>query len=340
MLKLTDQQREIISHRAGKSVVFAVAGSGKTSTIVRRIGELVNKHCHRPGRILATTFGREAKRQLKDKLVLQPNCNKVHVLTLSQLASRIVRFSDERKRLPARIEADSEMLEKCFSEARKHMRQGNMINHNSYSTEYIDFTKVRDLGWDDFGKYVDELKNDMLLTKWSYDQLDPSCHQIFDIRKFKDAPWLEVLIDTYDDERIRRKFFGYSDIMQLSTIVLTSQVFAYQHFANCYDYVFVDEYQDVNRVQNTMLMKLDDQSNNMMVIGDDDQTIYEWRGARPTFIRDKLDDKQWQTFFLDRNFRCSPGSILLAREVIEQNTNRAAKKMMPAKGFTPLCQER
>ena len=341
MLKLTDQQREIISHRAGRSVVFAVAGSGKTSTIVRRIGELVNKHCHRPDRILATTFGREAKRQLKDKLVLQPNCNEVHVLTLSQLASRIVRFSDERKRLPARIEADSEMLEKCFSEARKRMRQGNMVNHNSYSTEYIDFTKVRDLGWDDFGKYIDELKNDMLLTKWSYDQLDPSCHQIFDIKQFKDAPWLEVLIDTYDDERIRRKFFGYSDIMQLSTIVLTSQVFAYQHFANCYDYVFVDEYQDVNRAQNTMLMKLDDQSNNMMVIGDDDQTIYEWRGARPTFIRDKLDDKQWQTFFLDRNFRCSPGSILLAREVIEQNTNRAAKKMMPAKGFTgQLCVER
>ncbi|MGA0848285.1 MAG: UvrD-helicase domain-containing protein, partial [Pontimonas sp.] len=94
MLKLTEQQREIISHRAGRAVVFAVAGSGKTSTIVRRIGELVNKHCHRADRILATTFGREAKRQLKDKLALQPNCKEVHVLTLSQLASRIVRFSD------------------------------------------------------------------------------------------------------------------------------------------------------------------------------------------------------------------------------------------------------
>jgi DNA helicase II / ATP-dependent DNA helicase PcrA len=341
MLKLTKQQRDIISHRAGRAVVFAVAGSGKTSTIVRRIGELVNKHCHRPDRILATTFGREAKRQLKDKLALQPNCKEVHALTLSQLASKIVRFSDERKRLPARIEADSGMLEKCFSEARKRMQNGDMVNHNGYSPEYIDFTKVRDLGWDDFSKYVDELKNDMLLTKWSYDQLDPSCHQIFDIKQFKDAPWLEVLIDTYDDERLKRKFFGYSDIMQLSTIVLTSEVFTYQHFANCYDYVFVDEYQDVNRAQNTMLMKLDDQANNMMVIGDDDQTIYEWRGARPTFIRDKLDDNQWQTFFLDRNFRCSPGSILLAREVIEQNTNRAAKKMMPAKGFTgQLCVQR
>lgn len=341
MLKLTEQQQEIISHRAGRAVVFAVAGSGKTSTIVRRIGELVNKHCHRADRILATTFGREAKRQLKDKLALQPNCKEVHVLTLSQLASRIVRFSDERKRLPARVEADSGMLEKCFSEARKRMLRREIVNHNGYDTEYIDFTKARDLGWDDFGKYIDELKNDMLLTKWSYDQLDPSCHQIFDIKQFKDAPWLEILIDTYDDERIKHKYFGYSDIMQLSTIVLTSEVFAYQHFANCYDYVFVDEYQDVNRAQNTMLMKLDDQSNNMMVIGDDDQTIYEWRGARPTFIRDKLDDKQWQTFFLDRNFRCSPGSILLAREVIEQNTNRAAKKMMPAKGFTgQLCVER
>lgn len=341
MLKLTEQQRDIISHRAGRAVVFAVAGSGKTSTIVRRIGELVNKHCHRPDRILATTFGREAKRQLKDKLALQPNCKDVHALTLSQLASRIVRFSDERKRLPARIEADNGMLEKCFSKARKRMQNGDMVNHNGYSSEYIDFTKVRDLGWDDFSKYVDELKNDMLLTKWSYDQLDPSCHQIFDTKQFKDAPWLEVLIDTYDDERLKHKFFGYSDIMQLSTIVLSSEVFTYQHFANCYDYVFVDEYQDVNRAQNTMLMKLDDQANNMMVIGDDDQTIYEWRGARPTFIRDKLDDNQWQTFFLDRNFRCSPGSILLAREVIEQNTNRAAKKMMPAKGFTgQLCVER
>lgn len=341
MLKLTDQQREIISHRAGRAVVFAVAGSGKTSTIVRRIGELVNKHCHRPDRILATTFGREAKRQLKDKLDQQPKCKEVQVLTLSQLASRIVRFSDERKRLPARIEADSGMLEKCFSEARRRMQNGDMVNHNGYSNEWIDFTKIRDLGWDDFGKYIDELKNDMLMTKWSYDQLDASCHQIFDIKNFKDAPWLEILIDTYDDERLKRKYFGYSDIMQLSTIVLTSEVFTYQHFANSFDYVFVDEYQDVNRAQNTMLMKLDDQANNMMVIGDDDQTIYEWRGARPTFIRDKLDDKQWQTFFLDRNFRCSPGSILLAREVIEQNTNRAAKKMMPAKGFTgQLCIER
>ena len=192
MLELTEQQREIISHRAGRAVVFAVAGSGKTSTIVRRIGELVNKHRHRADRILATTFGREAKRQLKDKLARQPNCKEVHVLTLSQLASRIVRFSDERKRLPARIEADSGMLEKCFSDAQKRIVKGEMVNHNGYSREFIDLTKTKDLGWDDFSKYIDELKNDMLLTKWSYEQLDPSCHQIFDIKQFKDAPWLEV----------------------------------------------------------------------------------------------------------------------------------------------------
>ena len=107
MLKLTGQQREINSHRAGREVAFAVARYGKTSTLFRCNVELYNKHFHRQGRILASTFVREANHQIKGKLVPRSSSKVIHALTLGELTSRIVLYGDERESHPAPIEADS-----------------------------------------------------------------------------------------------------------------------------------------------------------------------------------------------------------------------------------------
>jgi hypothetical protein len=88
-------------------VVFAVARHEKASTFFRCIVELHNKYFNREGRILASAFGREAKHQLKGKLVQRSNRREIHALTLSKLTSRIVSYSGKRENLSIPIEADS-----------------------------------------------------------------------------------------------------------------------------------------------------------------------------------------------------------------------------------------
>ena len=330
-MKPTKEQKAVIEHDQGRAVVFAVAGSGKTTPVVKRINRLVGECGHNPKRILATTFSRFARNKLERKLADEDFCKGVEVATLHAVATRIVNFKTDQLEAPRRIKADDNELSGCFYRAKDRIRDGDAINPKNHE---INKQLIEDLGYSDFANYLMQLKGDMLCTEWMYNSLPEGARAYFDIETFQRNQWLEVLIDTYEHERRNSKAHGFDDIMVSATVSLGSNVALREQFSSRYEFIVVDEYQDVNKAQDMMLQFLDDRSQNMMVIGDDDQTIYEWRGARPDFIRSKLSDNSWTDYRLSRNFRSSPGPVILAAQVIQLNQNRAKKKMMPMMPFT------
>jgi DNA helicase-2/ATP-dependent DNA helicase PcrA len=330
-MKATKEQQAIIDHEQGRAVVFAVAGSGKTTTVVKRINRLIGECGHNPKRILATTFSRFARNQLEHKLADEEFCKGVEVATLHAVALRIVNFKTEQLEAPRKYNVDDNELSGCFYKAKDRIRDDNCINPKSHE---VNKQLIEDLGYSDFANYLMQLKGDMLCTEWMYESLPERARPYFDIELFRHNQWLEVLIDTYEHERQSSRALGFDDIMVNATVSLGSNVALREQFSSRYEFVIVDEYQDVNKAQDLMLQFLDERSRNMMVIGDDDQTIYEWRGARPDFIRSKLSDSSWTEYRLSRNFRSSPGPVILAAQVIERNQNRAPKRMMPMMPFT------
>jgi DNA helicase II / ATP-dependent DNA helicase PcrA len=100
-----------------------------------------------------------------------------------------------------------------------------------------------------------------------------------------------------------------------------------------YQYVLVDEFQDINYAQAEILDLLTQPHRNYMAIGDDDQTVYEWRGAAPSFILDFPKRYQAQTYVIDENFRCPAGALTLANEVIRHNRKRQPKRLHLTRGF-------
>lgn len=330
-MKATKEQKAVIEHEKGRAVVFAVAGSGKTTTVVKRINRLVGECGHNPKRILATTFSRFARNQLEHKLADEEFCQGVEVATLHSVALRIVNFKTDQLEAPRRFNVDADQLSGCFYRAKDRIRDGFAINPRNHE---INKQLIEDLGYSDFANYLMQMKGDMLCTEWMYDSLPERARAYFDIETFQRNQWLEVLIDTYEYERRNSKALGFDDIMVSATVSLGSNVTLREQLSSLYEFVVVDEYQDVNKAQDMMLQFLDERSQNMMVIGDDDQTIYEWRGARPDFIRSKLSDKSWTDYRLSRNFRSSPGPVILAAQVIQRNQNRAEKNMMPMMPFT------
>jgi DNA helicase II / ATP-dependent DNA helicase PcrA len=330
-MKPTKEQQKVINHQEGKAVVFAVAGSGKTTTVVKRINRLIRDCGHMPQRILATTFSKYAKKQLESKLQAEDHCAGVEVATLHSVAHRVISFRTEQLDVPRRIEIDDDGLMKCFYQAKDRIREGLGINLKQAP---VDRQVIEELGYKDFSNYLMQLKGDMLATEWMHDNLPERAKPYFDVESFSQNTSLEVLIDTYEEQRKQSRLMGFDDLMVGATIHLGSDLILREQFSAKFEFILVDEYQDVNKAQNMMLQFLDERAGNMMVVGDDDQTIYEWRGARPDFIRQKLSDNSWRTYKLSRNFRSSPGPVILASQVIEKNQNRAPKKMMPMMPFT------
>ena len=328
-MKPTSQQQEVINHEEGRAVVFAVAGSGKTSTVTRRIERLISVGNIQPNRILATTFGKEARRQVEEKLSQLDGCNRVDVRTLHSLAFKI--YTQDRDNLPPKVKADDNELSNIFYRAIDRIRKGKGVN---YAGVEVDGEKIEETSYTDFSNYLMQLKGDMLATPWMHEKLPPQAKQFFDIEEFKGSAWLQVLVDTYEDERKSLHLMGFDDIMVNAVVRLGSNDQIRKIFSSMYEFIVVDEYQDVNKAQNLMLGFMDETRQNMMVVGDDDQTIYEWRGARPAFIKQKLTDAAWTVFKLDRNFRSSPGPVVLASQVIKRNQERADKNMMATKPFT------
>lgn len=328
-MHLTPQQQAIVDHNLGPALVFAVAGAGKTTAMVQRIARLVREGVFRPEQILATSFNRAANEEITARLKAHPGGDRVQVRTLHALGYLIVRGAHRRKLLPhVRLDllrdgaegADRQLLYKALAEARQRR------------VAYAD--ELNRLDPEDFLSYVGACKGNLHYADLKAAQLPEAAQAVAQqARPPAGLTWYLDLYRLYEQVRRQEGLLGFDDMLMTGWEILVRHEAVLAELRAQIQCVLVDEYQDINLAQAEILDLLTWPNRNYMAIGDDDQTIYEWRGASPRFILGFEERYGAQVYYMTDNFRCKASHVALANRVIEHNQVRRPKRLGLTQGF-------
>ncbi len=328
-IKLTEQQRAIVNHNQGPALVFAVAGAGKTTAMMQRIERLVRDKIFAADHILATSFNKTANDEIQATLRQKPDCAQVHVKTLHALGFQIIRQAVKTGYLPTvqvdkakdHIEAlDHQLLYTTLARAREQRVR--------YSSE------LNSLDHEDFLTYVGACKGNLHYADLAHADLPAPARKI---AKQATAPkhlkWYLDLYRHYEEVRKAQGHITFDDMLMTGWEMLVKHEDILTGLRRQYQCVLVDEFQDINLAQSEILDLITKPRYNYMAIGDDDQTIYEWRGANPNFILNFEKRYGAQVYLMTDNFRCKAAQVALANRVIEHNRLRRPKQMHLTQGF-------
>lgn len=301
--KLNPQQREAAVHKEGPLLILAGAGSGKTSTMTHRIAYLIKEEGVAPYNILAVTFTNKAAKEMRDRVeeLIGTGIN-MWILTFHSACLRILRKHAEaigyKNDFVVYDPTDQKVVIKnCIREKN--------VDEKKYTPAYI-LSIISDCKEKGIGpsKYAE--------------------NNGVDFRS-------KIILDLYTAyETVLKK----NNAMDFDDLILrTVQLFEKNEdilafYQNKFQYIMVDEYQDTNYMQYRFIKLLAQAHNNICVVGDDDQCIYQWRGADIKNILDfEKDFKNTKVIKLEQNYRSHANILDAAHSVIENNKGRKHKKL-------------
>lgn len=274
-------QDKILESKDQRIVVLACPGSGKTTTLTKKIIKLYKEGVPLK-KILAVTFTRKAAQEMLERISKEINVSKGLSRNICTLHSFGFKILNTYK--------DVVGLKEDFTIATKEEKE-NIINA-VFGTE----RNAEEFN-NSFLEYVSSIKNGFEVNKYSFtmEQFDSFCKKMIETN----------LIDMDD--------FIYLPIKILSNHPMIKEKISHQ-----YDYVYVDEYQDINQTQNDLLDLIIYENTHVLLVGDDDQSIYEFRGSNPNYILEKSSPNSGYTvFYLTTNYRSQKPIVELSKKVLE-----------------------
>jgi DNA helicase-2/ATP-dependent DNA helicase PcrA len=310
-ISLTDEQLTVIHHPLGMHArVLAVAGSGKSFTMACRIQHLVQE-CHvTPHSIRVLMFNRLARQQFRTHLArtglpdtMQPEVHTFHSFSF-QIINTMVRIGV----LPGLTQfwtgEKEELVWLTAKRAIESLERQNRISANSIETE-------------------DALN---AISLWKGALLPPERAGSWS------SPNMQYVYAEFERMRLEKSALTFDDFIPMAIDILETNTNARKRWCGPAEYLIVDEYQDVNFGQQRLLELLSDGKADVMAVGDDDQTIYEWRGARPNYIvhdfEKVFNHKPHSMYQLSHSFRFGPTIAHSAALLIHQNTRRVNKDVI------------
>jgi DNA helicase-2/ATP-dependent DNA helicase PcrA len=323
---LTDEQRAIVAHDYGPALVFAVAGAGKTTAMTYRIERLVREKVFPARALLATSFSKASVRDIKQALARWPHCAAVPVQTLHAVGWGLLRLAQRRGHLPELAlsseedNLESQLLGRVLSRAWREKV--------SYAPE------LEELDRQDFLTYVGVMKANLWYANLDEAKLPPAAKAIARQAPAPPGfPWYRDFYGLYERVRAQENVLTFDDMLLSGWECLHRFPDVLEEARRRFRCVLVDEFQDVNRVQSEMLDLLTAPDRHYMAIGDDDQTIYEWRGADPSLILTFARRYEAARYYIHDNFRSHAAPLALANRVIEKNKKREPKHLSLTRGF-------
>lgn len=313
-MRSTPSQLEAIKHSGKNLQLIACAGSGKTEVVARRVVHLLT-----PGRadslsprnIVAFTFTDKAAAELKERIIRRtrealgeiPGLAEMFVGTIHAFCLELLK-SETAKYL--KFEVLNEVQQGLFVD--RHCRKSGL-------------TTSTDLNGAVLKRYTDTERYTMALSILRETDVEPAhlngCTVVAGLENYRS------LLDEHS-------YLDYSSILEAAVDILTTDQGVRERLSERIKYVIVDEYQDVNPVQEAIVWSLHELGARICVVGDDDQTIYQWRGSDVenilTFAKRYPGVEQIP---IEENFRSSEGIVETARTFIEQNAARLKKAMKP-----------
>ncbi len=300
--ELNEAQREAVLHPGGPLLVFAGAGSGKTRVITYRIAYLIHQGIP-PHRIFAVTFTNKAANEMKERIqrLLGGSAKGLWIGTFHALCSRMLREHGHTIGLS---------------------RNFIIFDEDDQIALVREILKAKD--WDDRSLSPRAILNEISRAKEKL--LTPEEYSA------RSAGFIErvtaEIFPEYQEKLQKQQALDFDDIIQYTVRMLKEREEVRARYQNQFLHILVDEFQDVNYAQYVLIRLLSQKHQNVTVVGDDDQSIYAWRGADVSLIlRFPSEFPGTKVVKLEKNYRSTKTILEAAYEVIRHNRRRADKKL-------------
>lgn len=299
--KLNKQQQLAVDAVDGPILVIAGAGSGKTRVLTARICHLIEIGVN-PYNILAITFTNKAANEMKERIERQLGYSDVWTSTFHSMCARILRMDCERigysKDFTIYTDLESERVVKRILQ---DYPQADPKNKGDYLW-HISRAKTLALSPDD---YYDTIKDS-----------DSDAYNVAEVYR------------RYEAELKKCNCLDFDDLLLKTVLLFSTCPDVLEKYQNRFHYINVDEFQDTNKLQYDIVKMLSKKHGNLFVVGDEDQSIYSWRGAEIRNILDfPKDFKGAKVFKLEQNYRSTTSILKAANNVIKNNSNRNEKTL-------------
>lgn len=300
LTSLNDLQKEAVLHKEGPCLVIAGAGSGKTKVLTTRIANLITEGV--PSyHILAITFTNKAAKEMKERLEKIVPSNDAFVGTFHSFGLRIIRENALKLGMTRNFTIlDSDDV---TSLVKKIMKE------KGYDIKQVAPSYIRNR--------ISFIKNEMLTDS--------------EIEKFFQSDMEKIAYEIYKEYNLKLKknnSVDFDDLLRLPVLLFQSDKETLEHYQDKFQYILIDEYQDTNEVQYKLVKLLAKKHKNLFVVGDPDQSIYQFRGANyKNILNFEKDYKDTKVVALVDNYRSTKMILDAANSVIKNNKERKEKEL-------------
>lgn len=304
--QLSEIQKQIVLDTDGYILVSAGAGSGKTRLLTHRVAYLIRECDVDPSNILAITFTNKATNEMKERILKMTNSENVWISTFHSMCARILRqniacLEGYNRYFTIYDENDKEKLVKQIC---KQYNIGKELVGNICSN--ISTAKNMGMEADEYSKLP------------SYEKTWTTVCEVYKM---------------YDEQLQKNNALDFDDLLMKTLKLLRTNKNVKEYYQQRFRYIMVDEFQDTNTVQYLILKELVGIHNNLFVVGDEDQSIYSWRGANIENIRNFIKEfPNVKVYKLEQNYRSTQNILNCANKLIENNEARIAKTLYTKNG--------
>lgn len=303
-MKLSKSQKEAIDHLDGPALILAVPGAGKTTVLMHRINNLICKHDIHPRSILSITFSKASCKDMEERFSsLYPDIKGVGFSTIHSFAYRIIRdYAISNSFLYTLIESNKSPVNKYSLLRELYYKH----NKKPITEDKLD-SLINEIGF---------VKNMIYTDLEIQEEYKSSINNFYNI--FSD----------YEQIKLEKNLIDFDDMLTFSLDILKSDGQLLEKYRKLYPYIQVDEAQDTSKAQIEIIKLLAYPNNNLLIVADDDQSIYGFRGAYPDelFNFEKI-YKNSKIFYMEDNFRSTKSIVHITNNFIGQNTIRFKKNI-------------
>jgi DNA helicase-2/ATP-dependent DNA helicase PcrA len=300
---LNEKQGQAVQSDAQQILILAGAGSGKTRTLTTRIAYLIQENGVHPGQMLAVTFTNKAAREMRSRLdeLIQADSRSLWVGTFHSICARILRTETDKLPLENNFTIyDTDDQVAAIKKVMSSLNIAQQLHPPKMFQSRISKAKNKMV-------YPDELERE---TPDEFEQLLPDVYR------------------GYQNYLRKNNAVDFDDLLLLPIELFDKNPQLREKYQKKFKHIFIDEYQDTNRAQYELVRRLVSKDNNICVVGDEDQSIYRWRGADINNILNfSRDFPGAETFRLEENYRSNQIILSGANALVAHNTERIGKNL-------------
>ena len=274
-MKLNETQKAAVIHKDGPMLVLAGPGSGKTAVITERTRTLIEQYGINPSKILVITFTKAAAQEMKDRFSKKMNEStpEVNFGTFHAVFFKILKYA-------------------------YHYSASNIIREEERRQYFKEIIDQLELEIEDKKEFIEGIENEISLVKGERMAVE----HYYSINCSEEN--FQRIYKAYEEKLRQTNRIDFDDMLLLCYELLRERKDILEFWQQRYEYILIDEFQDINRIQYDIIQMLAKPQNNLFIVGDDDQSIYRFRGAKPeimlNFERDYPNTKR---ILLNCNYR-------------------------------------